>query len=309
MNKLQVTALVLTKNEENAIGECLKSLEFCDQVLVIDSRSSDQTIELVSGSGVKVIQFDWNHRYPKKKQWAMNLREIDNDWVLLLDADERISQGLLDELNEFLRHPQNSHFAAAQADLAYFFSGKKLKHGHKVKKTILMDRRKVSFPEIDDLDVVNMWEVEGHYQPKINGQLFKFKNKLIHSDPDPLYDYFSRHNRYSDWEAHVYLNEKARKMVYSTKTRQGKIFDLVSFRPLVFFLYSYLIKSGWRDGRAGFDYAVALSFYYWQIGLKTRERKNKFVLTKDTKHNSSRIMQIHRILHKFIRRQDGQRSV
>jgi glycosyltransferase involved in cell wall biosynthesis len=264
--------LVITKNEERAILECLNSLQEFHQILVVDSGSTDGTCQIVRSAGVEVIQFKWNGKYPKKKQWAMELPEIQNDWILLLDADERLSDELLKEIKNFFIEGKNGIYSAGEAPLSYYFNSKKLLYGHKVKKIILMKKSLSKFPVIDDLNVSNMWEVEGHYQPQISGSIYRFKNSIIHDDPDRLFDYFSRHNRYSDWEAFLRLNPEIARKVSETKSIQGKIFSKVQFKPLFFFLYSYFFRFGWLDGRQGFDYAIALSFYYWQIGLKSREK-------------------------------------
>lgn len=191
--------------------------------------------------------------------------------MLILDADESLSPRFEKEIRAFLNGSHSDSYGAANVRLSYHFGGKELKHGHTVNKVVLVNRTKVFFPEFDDLNVKNMWEVEGHYQPSIKGRTFKFKATLTHSDPGSLYEYFSRHNRYSDWEAHLTLNKHLQDDVQKSRSWQGRIFSRAPIKPLLFFAYSYVFRQGWRDGRAGFDYAVALSFYYWQISAKRRE--------------------------------------
>lgn len=270
---LPVTVLILTKNEEMAINACLNSVRFFDQVIVIDSMSIDRTKEIVESNGVQAIDFVWNGEYPKKKQWALERSEIRNDWVLLLDADENVTSDLFAEFAEFFRNGDTEKFVAFEIPISYSFMGRFLRHGHKVKKISLLNIRRCRFPIVQDLHVSNMWEVEGHYQPICDGKLGKCSNFLSHLDPDPLYDYFARHNRYSDWESELRVNEILASSVKKARTKQGRIFVLIPFKPAVFFLYSYFLRSGWRDGRAGFNYAIALSFYYWQISVKAWERK------------------------------------
>jgi hypothetical protein len=86
-----------------------------------------------------------------------------------------------------------------------------------------------------------------------------------------LFDYFARHNRYSEWEAYLRAHPSVGRQVARARTSGGRLFQRVPFKPLVFFLYSYVAKAGWRDGRAGFHYAVAHAFYFWQIVVKTAE--------------------------------------
>jgi glycosyltransferase involved in cell wall biosynthesis len=273
VNKLGITAVILTKNEEAAIARCVSSLSSFDQILVIDSSSIDRTAQLARSMGATVINFDWNRTYPKKKQWALELPEIQNEWVLFLDADECASIQLISEIERLLTSGTIDNFGAYDVKLDYYFTGKLLKFGHKVKKRVLVNKNFCSFPVIDDLHVANMWEVEGHYQPNCSKLVGNLISQIEHLDPDPLYDYFARHNRYSDWEAELRLNKNMRNSVRKSRSIQGEIFDRVPFKPVFFFLYSYFFRFGWRDGKAGFNYSLALSFYYWQISVKTLEKK------------------------------------
>jgi len=270
--RLPITVLVLTLNEELAIENCLRSVENFNQVIVIDSNSSDKTAEIARGLGIDVVNFSWNGKYPKKKQWALELSQIRNSWILFLDADEIVTEKLRKEIQAFVLSLKHENFAAVEIPLEYYFLQSRLKHGHKVKKIALINRHKAMFPIVDDLSVMNMWEVEGHYQPIFEGRLKRMKSPLKHMDPDGLYDYFARHNRYSDWEAEVGINDELAKSVRRNRTRQGRVYDRLPFKPFAFFLYSYILRCGWLDGSAGFNYAVALSFYYWQISVKRKER-------------------------------------
>jgi glycosyltransferase involved in cell wall biosynthesis len=272
-SKLPITVLILTKNEENAIRKCLESTSIFQQVIVIDSNSSDSTVRISQEMGAQVINFSWNGRYPKKKQWSKELEIIENEWILYLDADERLSEELKSELGAIFKANSWIKYSAFEIPLQYKFLGNLLLHGHQVKKIALVRKANSDFPELDDLRVGNMWEVEGHYQPIIDGQVGRLTGKLIHDDPDPLFNYFERHNKYSDWETELKFNSRLQSQVRSHRTKQGRIFDFVPIKPLAFFLYSYVLRSGWRDGKSGFHYAVALSFYYWQISLKVLERE------------------------------------
>jgi glycosyltransferase involved in cell wall biosynthesis len=274
VSKIPITVIILTKNEEIAISDCLNSVKNFAQVLVIDSNSTDGTVKLAKKQGSLVVNFSWNGIYPKKKQWALERPEIQNDWVLFLDADERVTRNLESEITELIRSNKVDDYAAIEIPVSYSFLGRELRHGHRVKKIALLNRRLCSFPEFDDLHVKNMWEVEGHYQPSFSGKLYRIDSKLIHDDPDGLYDYFARHNRYSDWESELKVRPSMSKNVRLNRTFQGRIFDRVPFKSIVFFFYSYFLRMGFRDGRAGFHYSVALSFYYWQTALKTQEKKN-----------------------------------
>jgi len=272
IDRIPITVLILTKNEELAVQKCIKSVLGFDQIIVVDSNSSDRTVEISSELGSEIVQFSWDGKYPKKKEWAMRHASIRNDWVLFLDADEQLSSELCSEIRSLFTKSVLPSFGAYDIQLQYHFMNRELKFGHRVVKRALLNRNYCEFPEIDDLYVSNMWEVEGHYQPDCKIIVGKLKGKIIHLDPDPLYDYFARHNRYSDWEAELRINAAMRNTVNKSRSSQGKFFDLVPFKPFVFFIYSFFIRNGWLDGQAGFDYALALSFYYFQVSLKAREK-------------------------------------
>ena len=267
---LQISVIVLAKNEEAQIGDTLSKLGRFAEVTVVDSRSDDRTAEIALAHGARVLQFDWDGQYPKKKQWSLENVHTELDWTLLLDADETPTDELLTELEAVLRADSGS-YSAYDLPLRYRFAGTVLRHGHKVTKRSLLRAGRCRFPDVGDELVPGIREVEGHYQPEVDGQTGRLSGAILHDDQDPVSSWFDRHNRYSDWEAHLRVKREVRTAVAQRRSRQGRLFDRVPFKPAAFFLYSYLFRAGFLDGRAGFDYAFALSSYYWQIGVKTRE--------------------------------------
>jgi glycosyltransferase involved in cell wall biosynthesis len=266
---LAVTVLVQTKNEERAITACLERLVGFDEVIVVDSQSADRTAELARAKGAAVVEFMWNGRYPKKKQWQLDNLEVRNEWILFLDADEWIDDELKRSIASVVQAPGGA--GAGQLRLAYHFAGRRLRHGHSVQKTVLIRRGAAQFRPVDDLDIPGMGELEGHYQPVVSGHVAQLDGFLHHDDPDPVATWFERHNRYSDWEAGLRWKRAHGAAAPIHRSAQGRLFDRVPFKPAAFFAYSYVIRAGFLDGRAGFDYAMALAMYYWQIGVKYRE--------------------------------------
>jgi glycosyltransferase involved in cell wall biosynthesis len=267
--KLPVSVIVLTKNEEAGIALTLSKLRDFEEVIVVDSHSTDSTVEIARSRGARIVEFTWNGEYPKKKQWSLDNAGALNKWVLLLDADEYPSPELVDEISAL--HLGSEGVAAYNIPLAYRFGGRILRFGHRVTKRSLLDIDRVRFPNVNDLAAPGIREVEGHYQPQSSARIATLRSRIVHDDRDPISTWFSRHNRYSDWEAHLRMDRTARSDIASKRSTMGSLFDRVPAKPLAFFVYSYLARGGVFDGRAGFDYAFALSAYYWQIGVKYRE--------------------------------------
>ncbi len=262
---IDATVIILTKNEERHIARAVASVEEFRNILVVDSGSSDRTVDIASNSGARIVQFEWDGKYPKKKEWALEF--VETDWVFYLDADEFFDSDVVEDIRRVVLDPSAVAF---EVPLRYFWEGRELLHGHRVMKRIGMRRSRCYWPRPDDLGVKNMWEVEGHYQPQArSGKVVRGVNPMGHQDEDGLYDYFARHNRYSDWEAHML--HRGERVSGNSRSKLGKLAVNLPAKPLVFFVYSYLARRGFLDGKAGLNYALALSFYYWQIGMKVRE--------------------------------------
>jgi glycosyltransferase involved in cell wall biosynthesis len=273
--RIPISVVVMTKNEERNVAACLDSLQRFDEVFVVDSDSTDRTRALAEARGATVVDFKWDGGYPKKKQWCLERLPFSHNWVLYVDADERVTPELADEIERTLAgKPSHDGFFVG---LDYVFLGRLLRHGHRVFKLVLLDRRRARFLDYPDLDAANMWEVEGHYQPAVDGSTAVLRGRIVHEDHDTLFDWFSRHNRYSDWEAVL----RAKGALASDREAQPggrrtlkKAFARMPFKGLVSFFYAYVFRLGFLDGRAGFQFAVAKAFYYWQVDLKLRELRS-----------------------------------
>lgn len=271
LEKIGVSVIVSTKNEEIALPSCLESLTAFAEVFVVDSLSTDATTKIARRYGANVVEFNWDGKYPKKKQWCLDNLIFTFEWVLFIDADETPTQALVEEI----RHIVDSHETRVAFDipLQYHFMGRKLRHGHTVKKRALIRSNAVRFPVLDDLRAPGMGELEGHYQPIADGEVGAATAKLRHSDPDPIGTWVTRHNKYSDWEAYLRSQDGLARSVGQHRSRQGRIFDRVPGKPLAFFVYCYFLKLGFLDGREGLYYAVSLTWYYWLISVKTAEAR------------------------------------
>ena len=275
-NKILISVVIMTKNEERNIAKCLQSARNFSEIFVVDSQSTDRTRTISAEKGAIVVPFVWNGQYPKKKQWCLDHLNFSHNWVLYLDADEELTAELVDEIRASIESGQN--VAGYYVAYDYVFLGKMLRYGYRAKKLVLLNRLKSEFRPMNDLDATHMWEVEGHYQPNVDGKVQTLRNRMRHDDQDDLYHYFERHNRYTDWEAAIAVSQSLSRHEESMpplRRLQKLASRVVPFRPALVFLHSYVLRLGLLDGYAGFHYAAARAFYYWQINIKIHERKQR----------------------------------
>lgn len=285
MQKIPISVLVQTKNEEAGITRCVTALQDFEDVVVVDSYSTDRTAELAEAEGARVALFRWDGGYPKKKQWQLDHLDelgIRHEWIFFVDADERPTPELLRYLRCITMDGVPEEVAAIEVGLLNRFAGHFMQHGYRIVKRCIVRRGRVRFPEVEDLDAPGMGELEGHYQPTPDGKVIRARGLLIHDDPDSISTWFERHNRYSDWEAHLRV-QGGHGRVNRNRTQQGRLFAAVPFKPVAFFIYSYIVRRGFLDGRSGFAWATAYSFYYWMIVVKERELRQE---AADRTHHS-----------------------
>ena len=273
---IPVSVIVMTKNEEANLRVCLGPLLRFAEVFVVDSNSSDATPAIAAEMGAQLIPFTWNGLYPKKKQWCLDNLPFRYDWVLYVDADEQLSPQLVDEIAVLMRSGPRAAGYFLRFDNS--FLGRRLRHGLENVKLVLFDRHRGRFLDYQDLDVATMWEVEGHYQPMVDGEAAVLRNRALHADFRSLHQYFERLNRYSDWEAIVRSRghiTAAGESQLASRALLKRIFHRMPAKSLAMFLYSYVYKRGFLDGRAGLAFAATRFFYYWQVGMKLRELQMK----------------------------------
>ena len=275
--KIPVSVIIMTKNEERNIEKCLRSVEQFAEVFVVDSNSDDSTCEMATSMGAKVVDFNWNGKYPKKKQWCLENLSFSHDWVLYVDADEEVGVELSNEIRDEIA--SENHSTGYFVGFNYVFLGRPLNHGHKVYKLVLFKKKLGKFLDYDDLDIMNMWEVEGHYQPQIEGKTDILKKHMSHDDHDGLFHFFEKLNKYSDWESQLRLKGKLRHKDQATmsfmRSIQQKLGDVLPFRGAIMFLYSYVLKLGFLDGKPGYYFAYVLGMYHAQINMKIYEEKHR----------------------------------
>ena len=274
-----LSVLIPTKNEEKNIHKCLESVLWADEVYIVDSCSTDRTAEIARSRGATVVPFSWDGKGPRKKNWALDHLPWKHDWVLVVDADEEVTPALRDEIAAVVSRP--STYAAFLIPYHYYFLGRLLRHGAPLWKLILFKQGLARFERMEVPEVTE-YDVELHEHPVVRGPIGRLHAPMIHHDFEDLHHHFQRHNIYSDWEALLRTR-------YSQRNCDGEIcprlfgsaverrrflkhcFLNLPGKPWVYFVYSYVLRGGFLDGRPGFIYNVLKAFYWYQIGIKRYE--------------------------------------
>ncbi len=284
-SKIPVSVLIPAKNEQANLPACLTSLQRADEVFVVDSHSTDNSIEIAKSYGANVVQFDFNGRWPKKKNWSLDNLPFRNKWVLIVDCDERITPELWEEIAQVI---QNNEYAGYYLNRRVFFLKKWIRHGGKYPdwNLRLFQHQNGRYENLSTEDIPNTGDNEVHEHVILQGKVGYLKNDMLHEDFRDLYHWLERHNRYSNWEARVYFNLLTNKNESGTigadlfgdavqrKRFLKKVWVRLPFKPFLRFILFYIIQRGFLDGRAGYVYARLLSQYEYQIGAKLYELRN-----------------------------------
>ncbi|MBD2230030.1 glycosyltransferase family 2 protein [Phormidium tenue] len=280
--KVPISVLIPAKDEEQNLPACLASLERAAEIFVVDSNSSDRSIAIATAAGAKVVQFDFNGHWPKKKNWALDNLPFSHEWVLIVDCDERITPELWDEIAIAI---QRAEFDGYYLNRRVFFLGTWIRHGGKYPdwNLRLFRHQKGRYENLQTADIPNTGDNEVHEHVMIEGAVGYLKQDMLHEDFRDLYHWLARHNRYSNWEAQVYYNLLTGMGDGGTiganlfgdavqrKRFLKKIWVRLPFKPMLRFVLFYVLRLGFLDGRAGYIYGRLLSQYEYQIGVKLFE--------------------------------------
>ncbi|MUG94881.1 glycosyltransferase [Scytonema sp. UIC 10036] len=281
-SKIPVSVLIPAKNEQANLPACLTSVQRADEVFVVDSQSSDKSVEIAQSYGANVVQFHFNGRWPKKKNWSLENLPFSNEWVLIVDCDERIPDELWDEIAQAI---ENSEFNGYYLNRRVYFLGTWIRHGGKYPdwNLRLFKHKSGRYENLNTEDIPNTGDNEVHEHVILDGKVGYLKHDMIHEDFRDLFHWIERHNRYSNWEARVYHNLLTGKDDNGTigaslfgdavqrKRFLKKLWVRLPFKPLLRFVLFYIIQRGFLDGRAGYIYGRLLSQYEYQIGVKLYE--------------------------------------
>lgn len=273
MNKIPITVIVSVKNEALNLPSCLEKLKRFNQLIVVDSGSTDNTISIAKEMGAEVLQFQWNGKFPKKRNWTLQNANLLHEWILFLDADEFVTEEFVNEVAVKTLDPNYNGYTI---QFENYFMGKKLRYGYGFNKSALFKKSKGAYEKIDE-DLWSHLDMEVHEHPIIDGKVGIIKAKVVHKDFKNLEHYIDKHNAYSTWEAKRYLQLEQSKNVHLSLNQKIKYGLLnTGLLPAVYFIGAYFLKLGFLDGKEGFYLARFKSHYFFQIQTKVALLKNKY---------------------------------
>ena len=266
---MSLSILILTLNEESNLPECIRSVNWSDDIVVLDSFSSDRTVKIAEEMGARVVQRRFDN-WSAHQNWALEHIPFKYPWVFYLDADERVTDDLKEELLAIARD-------SMRPPVAYYcgrrnmFMGRWIKHA--MPPGMIMRFFRPSSVRFQRL--VNP-------VPVIDGPHGYLSGMLIHYNfSKGISEWIDKHNRYSQLEAqegmrliHQREANEPGLLTADPALRRRALKNLsfkLPWRPLIKFLYFYVWQRGCLDGKPGFTYCVLQAFYEYMIVVKMRE--------------------------------------
>lgn len=283
---LSVSVIILTFNEELHIRRCLENVRsVAQQVFVVDSFSKDKTVDIATELGAEVVQHEWPGNQAEQFNWALENLPIQTDWILRMDADEFLTPELKNEMQTKLP-VLSDEVSAVVLPLGRMFQGRLLKHGIvNGVKMIRLFRKGRAWYEVRLMDehlLVN------------SGTTINFECKFIDDNLQPIHYFIAKHNGYSVKEAIMLLDSEYHLIEigmsgeYCEEVRKKREEKLryarmpLFWRVCGYFIYRYIIKLGFLDGKEGFlwDFFQGL-WYRMLVDAKVYEIKKACGSDKD----------------------------
>lgn len=271
---LPLTIVVPVKNEASNLPACLASLPPVREVLVVDSGSVDRTAEIAREFGARVIDFQWNGRFPKKRNWVLETYAFGSPWVLFLDADERLTPEFNAALSAALARRE---VAGYWLNYTNWFMGRRLRHGVRQRKLALFRIGAGAYERIEDSNWSAL-DMEVHEHPQLEGRVEEIPQPIEHNDFRGLHHYLARHNEYSTWEARRYaaLAGDPEALARLTPRQRAKYRNLTRWWfCLAYFLTNYVLRLGMLDGGPGLAHSLLKASYFIEVRLKILELRQQ----------------------------------
>lgn len=243
---MKLSAVILAKNEEKNIARCIKAIDFCDEVVVVDDFSTDNTRDIAARLKAKVIQHKLNDDFSRQRNFG--LQQASGDWVVFIDADEVVTPALKKEIRTVLEtDPDLTAYRLRRRD---FFWGRELRYGE---TTEARNRGVIRLVKKGK----HRWFGIVHERYIADNRIGRLKGFVDHYPHPTIKAFLQSINFYSTLRANELIKEG----------KTANVFQLVLF-PLGKFIYNYCCKCGCLDGAAGFVYSFMMSFHSYLVRAK-----------------------------------------
>ena len=276
-----VTFIILTKNEEINLPDCLESIkDFASRIVVVDSGSTDKTVEIAKSYNCDVYEHPFEN-YSKQFNWGIDNCDIKTKWSFRLDADERLTPKLIEELTKIIHEHDADDVNGVTMEAWLYFMGRKIKHGGPQKRKLMMFKTGIGRIEDREMD---------EHTVLSEGKSISTKEKFIHYDFKDVNSWINKLNWYATREAKDYFEYKNGKQADINKTNDKDVSKLrkkkfgiyykfpMFFRCWLVFVVFYIFHLGFLDGKEGFVYHWMYNRWYRTlVDAKILEelRKNK----------------------------------
>lgn len=269
------SVLILTLNEEINLERCLKTLAWSDDIVVVDSFSADRTVEIARAAGARVVQRKFDN-WSSHQNWAVANIPFKHPWVYYSDADEEVSPGLVSAIAAAVSDPRRK-------EVAYAVRRKEMLWGRWLRRSSMYP---VWILRLFRPGKVR-WERLVNPVAVVDGTMGHLSRDIIHhSFSKGLDEWVSKHNRYAQFEAQEAIRSLRQGMedfwgmfAVGDPVRRRKAMKAMSFRlplrPMLRFIYMYIMKLGFLDGRAGLTYCRLIAMYEFFIDLNVKEMRRR----------------------------------
>ena len=247
-----ISAVVLTKNEENNLEKCLNSLNWCDEIVVVEDNSSDNTLKIAQKFTSKIFKRKLEKDFASQRNFGLS--KVKTKWTIFVDADETVSKELAEEIKNKIVKTDCAGFYLNRVDK---FREKELKGGE------WGNQRLLRLAKTEE----GKWERAVHETWRVGGKIGQLKNPLYHSPHQDIFEFVDHIKNYS--KIHATENKK--------EGKTSSLFRII-LSPILKFKVNYFLKMGFKDGSIGFIYAILMSFHsflswseLWLIQNKSKE--------------------------------------
>ncbi len=280
--KAPISILIPVKNEAANLPACLASVAWCDEVVVVDSGSTDDSVGIARRAGARVVEFKWDGKFPKKKNWALTNFPWKHEWVFIIDADERATPKLAAAMLTALTQSTHQGF---YVNRRFWFLDGWLNHcGYFPSWNLRFFRHALGrYEQLADSAGTGSGDNEVHEHVQLKGSAGYLPGEMEHYAFPDIATWVEKHNRYSNWEAQLQVEAASTAAVsapaldpgLARKRRLRRLAWALPGRPLLRFCYHYLWRAGFLDGYRGYVFCRLMAWYEFLNTTKARELKRR----------------------------------